>query len=220
MEVKVDPELMERVGRTHRDGWVTGSRGWGYEWDPVRASRLILRTQTTSVSVRALYARGDGEYRVFTVDRVFRPEVLDPKHSMEFHQADGIVVGPSLGFKHLLGILESLAKKLGLEKVMFKPAYFPFTSPSAEGYAYHRELGWVEFVGSGVLRPEVIIPLGLRRSRVLAFGMGLDRIGMILMGISDIRELFTADLVRIREYWSKYASMRSMLSGGKIFITE
>jgi len=206
-EVSIDAELLSRVGKTHEDGWITGSKGWGYVWDPRRASRLILRTQTTAVTARAIHARGDGEYRIFTVDRVFRPEVLDPKHSMEFHQADGAVVGPNLGFKHLLGILEQLAKGLGLGKVLFKPAYFPFTSPSAEGYAKHEVLGWVEFVGSGVLRPEVTIPLGLRNSRVLAFGMGLDRIAMILMGIDDIRELFTHNLSSIRRHWSNYASM-------------
>ncbi len=201
----LDNELVGRVSRTHEDGWITGSIGWGYKWDPGRAVRLVLRTQTTSVSVRTLYRRGDGEYRAFTVDRVFRPEVLDPKHSMEFHQADGIVVGENLSFKHLLGVLEALARGMGLRKVMFKPAYFPFTSPSAEGYAYHEKLGWIEFVGSGMFRPEVIMPLGIKKSRVLAFGMGIDRIAMILMNIEDIRDLFSRDINTIRNYWSNYS---------------
>ncbi|MFB6470971.1 MAG: phenylalanine--tRNA ligase subunit alpha [Vulcanisaeta sp. AZ3] len=201
----LDSDLINRVARTHEDGWITGSRGWGYKWDPSRAVRLVLRTQTTSVSVRTLYKRGDGEYRVFTIDRVFRPEVLDPKHSMEFHQADGIVVGEGLSFKHLLGVLEALAKGMGLKKVMFKPAYFPFTSPSAEGYAYHEKLGWIEFVGSGIFRPEVVMPLGIRRSKVLAFGMGLDRIAMILMNIEDIRDLFSKDIGTIRNYWTHFS---------------
>lgn len=152
-----------------------------------------------------MYRRGDGEYRAFTIDRVFRPEVLDPKHSMEFHQADGIVVGENLSFKHLLGVLEALARGMGLKKVMFKPAYFPFTSPSAEGYAYHEKLGWIEFVGSGIFRPEVVMPLGLRKSRVLAFGMGLDRIAMILMNIEDIRDLFSRDINTIKGYWTNFS---------------
>jgi phenylalanyl-tRNA synthetase alpha chain len=210
----LDRELMDRVARTHEDGWVTNSRGWGYRWDPNKAVRLVLRTQTTSVSARTLYRRGDGEYRVFTVDRVFRPEVLDPKHSMEFHQADGIVVGENLSFKHLLGILEALARGMGLRRVMFKPAYFPFTSPSVEGYAYHEKLGWVEFVGAGIFRPEVVIPLGIRRSRVLAFGMGLDRIAMVLMGIDDIRDLFTKDLNTLRSYWTNFSRFINNVSMG------
>ncbi|BDR91257.1 phenylalanine--tRNA ligase subunit alpha [Vulcanisaeta souniana] len=201
----LDNDLVSRVAHTHEDGWITGSRGWGYKWDPGRAVRLVLRTQTTSVSVRTLHDRGDGEYRAFTIDRVFRPEILDPKHSMEFNQADGIVVGEKLSFKHLLGVLEALARGMGMKKVMFKPAYFPFTSPSAEGYAYHEKLGWIEFVGSGIFRPEVVMPLGIRRSRVLAFGMGLDRIAMILMNIEDIRDLFSRDLNAIKTYWSNYS---------------
>ncbi|MGC8606027.1 MAG: phenylalanine--tRNA ligase subunit alpha [Vulcanisaeta sp.] len=208
----LDNELISRVAHTHENGWITGSRGWGYKWDPSRAVRLVLRTQTTSVSVRTLYKRGDGEYRVFTIDRVFRPEILDPKHSMEFHQADGIVVGEKLSFKHLLGILEALAKGMGLKKVMFKPAYFPFTSPSAEGYAFHEKLGWIEFVGSGMFRPEVIMPLGLRKSRVLAFGMGLDRIAMILMNIEDIRDLFSRDINMTKAYWSNFLRFINDLS--------
>ena len=208
----LDNELVNRVSQTHENGWVTGSRGWGYKWDPNRAVRLVLRTQTTSVSVRTLYKRGDGEYRVFTIDRVFRPEVLDPKHSMEFHQADGIVVGENLSFKHLLGILEALARGMGLRKVMFKPAYFPFTSPSAEGYVYHEKLGWIEFVGSGIFRPEVVMPLGVKRSRVLAFGMGLDRIAMVLMNIEDIRDLFSRDLSSIKNYWLNFSRFINNIS--------
>ncbi len=198
-------EVYEKVARVHEDGWITGSRGWGYKWRLERALRLILRTQTTAVTIRALYQRGEGEYRVFTIGRVFRPETLDPKHSMEFHQADGIVVGRSARFKNLLGLLETFARKLGLEKVMFKPAYFPFTCPSAEGYVWHERLGWVEFVGCGVFRPEVTVPAGVRDCKVLAFGMGLDRLAMTILEIDDIRELYTRDIDRLREHYTKLA---------------
>ncbi len=200
---RVDPEVAERVARTHENGWITGSLGWRYKWSLDRALRLILRTQTTAVTIRSLYERGEGEYRIFTIGKVFRPETLDPKHSMEFYQADGIVVGRNVNFKHLLGILETFAKKLGLGKVMFKPAYFPFTCPSAEGYVWHEKLGWIEFVGCGVFRPEVTIPAGIRNCKVLAFGMGLDRLAMVLLEIDDIRELHTWDINKLREYYAK-----------------
>ncbi len=201
-------EYIERVCKVHRDGWITGSKGWRYDWKIERALRLILRTQTTAVTVRTLYERGDGEYRVFTIGKVFRPETLDPKHAMEFYQADGIVVGKDVKFKHLLGILETFIKKLGLEKVMFKPAYFPFTCPSAEGYVWHEKLGWVEFVGCGVFRPEVIIPAGLKNCKVLAFGMGLDRLAMALLEIDDIRDIHSKNLDKLKECYTKY--MRNM----------
>ncbi|NPA23985.1 MAG: phenylalanine--tRNA ligase subunit alpha [Crenarchaeota archaeon] len=196
-------EIMEKVGRVHEDGWETGSRGWRYRWSPERALRLILRTQTTAVTVRALYERGEGEYRVFTIGKVFRPETLDPKHAMEFYQADGIVVGRNVRFRHLLSILETFVRKLGIERVRFKPAYFPFTCPSAEGYIWHERLGWVEFVGCGVFRPEVTYPAGVRESRVLAFGMGLDRLAMTILEIDDIRYIHAGDVDKLKECYSK-----------------
>jgi len=194
-------ELMEAVGRVHEEKW-------GYRWDPKKALNPVLRTQTTATTIRALAERGDGEYKVFTIGRVFRPEKLDPKHSMEFHQLDGIVVGPGLTFKHLLGQLEQIARALGMTKVKFRPAYFPFTSPSVEVYAEHPTLGWVEFGGAGIFRPEVTEPLGVRRSRVLAWGWGLDRVAMILLGIDDIRELFTKDPDKLKEYYSRWVRYR------------
>lgn len=196
-------DLLEKVRRVHEDGWETGSRGWRYKWSPERALRLILRTQTTAVTIRALYERGEGEYRIFTIGKVFRPETLDPKHAMEFYQADGIVVGRNVKFKHLLSILETFVKKLGIEKVMFKPAYFPFTCPSAEGYIWHEKLGWVEFVGCGVFRPEVTYPAGVRECKVLAFGMGLDRLAMTLLEIDDIRLIHARDVEKLKECYSK-----------------
>ena len=201
--VEAPPEpLLEAVGRVHEEKW-------RYKWSREKALNPVLRTQTTAVTIRALAERGDGEYKVFTIGRVFRPEKLDPKHSMEFHQLDGIVVGPGLTFKHLLGQLEQIAKALGMTRVRFRPAYFPFTSPSVEVYAEHPKLGWVEFGGAGIFRPEVTEPLGVRKSRVLAWGWGLDRIAMILLGIDDIRELFTKDPEKLREYYARWVKYRS-----------
>jgi len=194
-----DRELMERVKLTHEMGWVTGSKGWGYEWSPERALRLVLRTQTTAVSVRTLYERGDGEYRCFALDRVFRPETLDAKHSMEFYQLEGIIVGRNVTFKHLLGFFEEFARRLGLGRVKIKPAYFPFTEPSVEGFIKHPKLGWVEVFPGGMFRPEVLLPLGVRESNVAAWGIGIDRIAMAVLGIDDIRQLFSPDLSFLRE---------------------
>ncbi len=193
-----DKELMERIARTHEDGWITGSKGWGYKWDPRRALRLILRTQTTAVSMRTIYGRGEGEYRCFSLDRVFRPETLDAKHSMEFYQLEGIIVGRRVTFRHLLGFFQEVAKRLGLGKVKVKPAYFPFTEPSVEGFIKHPKLGWIEVFPGGMFRPEVLMPLGVRNCNVAAWGIGIDRIAMAILGIDDIRLLFTQDLQFLR----------------------
>lgn len=194
-------ELMERVGREHEVGW-------GYKWSKEKALGLVLRSQTTATTIRALAERGEGAYKVFSIGRVFRPEHIDAKHNVEFHQLDGIVVGPGLSFKHLLGQLEQIARALGMEEVRFKPAYFPFTSPSVEVYAKHPRLGWVEFGGAGIFRPEVTRPLGVERSRVLAWGWGLDRVAMILLGIDDIRDLFATDPEKLAEYYRRWSAFK------------
>ena len=165
-----------------------------YSWDMRKALRPILRTHTTPVSMRAIHELGSGEYRVFSLDRVFRPDTPDPTHLMEFHQLEGIIVGKKVTFKHLLGFFKEFAKKLGLGDVIFKPAYFPFTEPSVEGYIRHPRLGWIEVFPGGMFRPEVLESVGLKGYKVAAWGIGIDRIAMIFLGIDDIRDLYTNDL--------------------------
>lgn len=192
-----DEELMERVRRVHEDGWTTGSRGWDYQWDHRVARRLVLRTQTTAVSVRYLSKRPKPPVRMFCLSRVYRPDVLDAKHSMEFMQLDGIYGDYGTTLRHLLGIIEELASALKLGPVKFKPGYFPFTEPSVEGYVKHPTLGWIEFVGSGMFRPEVLSPLGIDYP-VAAWGIGVDRLAMTMLGIDDIRDLYTYKLDWLR----------------------
>ncbi|WP_048815833.1 phenylalanine--tRNA ligase subunit alpha [Desulfurococcus amylolyticus] len=187
LRAKIPAWLLERAGRIHEEGW-------RYKWSPERSLRLVLRSQTTAVSARAIYERGEGEYRVFTIDRNFRPENLDAKHSMEFHQLDGVIVGRDVNFKHLLYFFKELAAALGIKEVWFKPGYFPFTEPSVEGYIKHPRLGWVEVFPGGVFRPEVMNILGAPGVRAIAWGIGVDRLAMTVLGLNDIRLLFTRDL--------------------------
>lgn len=187
----ISSQLMERARRVHE-------KGWGYKWSPERAMRLVLRSQTTAVSARAIFERGEGEYRVFTIDRVFRPENLDAKHSMEFYQLDGIIVGKNVNFKHLLFFFKELAAALGIKEVWFKPGYFPFTEPSVEGYIRHPKLGWVEVFPGGVFRPEVMEILGAPGVKAVAWGIGVDRLAMQVLGIDDIRLLFTTDIEALK----------------------
>ncbi len=187
----VNHELIERVREVHE-------RGWRYRWSPERALRLVLRTHTTPVSVRTMMEQGAGEYRVFSLDRVFRPDTPDPTHLMEFHQLEGIIVGKRVTFRHLLGFFTELAKELGLGEVMFRPAYFPFTEPSVEGYIKHPKLGWIEVFPGGMFRPEVLKAAGISGVNVAAWGIGIDRIAMLVLGINDIRDLYTNNLIKIR----------------------
>jgi len=187
----LDQKSVEQVRQTHEDGWETNSTGWGYKWSPERAMQLVLRTQGTGVSARCLASKPRLPYKMFMIDRVFRPEKLDATHSMEFHQLEGIVIDDGLTLRHLMGFLQEFAYAMGLKSIRFKPGYFPFTEPSVEAFVYHEKLGReVEWVGAGIFRPEVTYPLGIKES-VLAWGAGFDRLAMATLGITDIRDLST-----------------------------
>jgi len=194
-------ELVERVKATHENGWITGSRGWGYKWSFDLARRLVLRSQTTAVSMRYLIEHKQPPIKMFCIDRVFRPDVLDATHSMEFCQCEGIVVDKGLTLRHLLGALKEILQALGFKEFKFKPGYFPFTEPSVECFIKHPKLGWIEVAGSGLFRPEVLLPLDIPHPevQVLAWGIGVERLAMTALGVNDIRYLRTHDLEWLRE---------------------
>lgn len=186
-EVK-EVDVLERTKLIH-------SEVWKYSWRDDVARLTVLRTHTTPVSLRTIYERGAGEYRVFSFDRVFRPDTPDPTHLMEFHQLEGIIVGKKVTFMELLGFFKELAKRLGMEEVKFRPAYFPFTEPSVEGFVKHPKLGWIEVFPGGMFRPEVLASVALPPDyKVAAWGIGIDRLAMIVLGFDDIRNLYSCDL--------------------------
>jgi len=190
----------EQVAETHENGWKTGSTGWGYSYSKDDALKLILRSQGTAISARTLLSKDlriPGKY--FSVVRCFRPDQVDRTHLTEFNQVEGIVVGSELSLRDLLGVLERFAIDIaGAEKVRFRPDYFPFTEPSVELQAYKEGYGWLEFGGSGIFRPELTLPLGVKVP-VIAWGIGADRLYMMHTGIEDIRLLFAQDLEWMRK---------------------
>ncbi|MDK2372988.1 MAG: phenylalanine--tRNA ligase subunit alpha [Candidatus Korarchaeota archaeon] len=192
--------LVERVGMTHEHGWETGSKGWGYKWSFDIARRLILRSQTTAASARTLASGLEVPSKIFAIDKVFRPETPDRTHAIEFHQCEGVVLAEDMNVRHLMGFLAEFAKQLGFREVKFKPAYFPFTEPSVEAYVRHETLGWIEIAGSGLFRPEMLIPMGYDYPKVqaLAWGIGIGRLAMIRLGLDDIRELHSQNLDYLR----------------------
>ncbi len=191
-------ELISKVKVAHESGGDTGSRGWRYAWKREIASRPILRSQTTSVSVRYLSEHKSPPVKAFCLSKVFRPDVVDSKHMVEFCQLDGIMGDHGINVKHLLGILNEFAMELGFKEIKFKPSYFPFTEPSIEAYVRHPTLGWIECLGSGLFRPEVTKSLGIDFP-VIAWAFGIDRLAMIRLGVDDIRELHTSNLGMLRE---------------------
>ena len=192
-------EPLENVKACHEDGWKTGSRGWRYEFSTQEASRLILRSQGTHISARTLAdPRIEIPGKYYSIARCYRPDVVDRTHLTEFNQIEGIVVGKDLTFRDLLGVLKNFAIEIaGAEKVRFRPDYFPFTEPSVETAAYKKGVGWLEFGGAGIFRPEVTLPWGIEVP-VIAWGLGVDRLFMMKAGIDDIRDLFTNDMNWLR----------------------
>lgn len=189
-------ELVGRVSRVHEDGGSTGSEGWGYPWDEEVARQSVLRTHTTCVSARFL-KENKPPLKMFSVGRVFRRETITYKHLPEFHQVEGIIAAEDINFGNLLGILKEFYHKLGFE-VRFRPAYFPYTYLSTECEIYLPEKeSWIELGGSGMFRPEVLEPLGVE-TPVAAFGLGIERLAMIRLGIKDIRMLYQSDMGWLR----------------------
>ena len=190
---------VDHVKETHENGWKTGSTGWRYKYSTQEAKRLILRGHGTCLSARTLLSKNlEIPSRYFSIARVYRPEIVDKTHLSEFNQVEGIVVDENLTLKDLLGVLGKFALEIaGADKVQFKPDYFPFTEPSVELSGYKKGYGWVEFGGSGIFRPEVTEPLSIKEP-VIAWGLGVDRLFMMHVGVDDIRKIFSQDLDWLR----------------------
>jgi len=195
---ELEKPFSKQVAAAHRDGGRTGSTGWRYDFDIERAKRLILRSQGTAVSARTLASGPKVPGKYFSIARCFRYDSVDATHAPDFYQVEGIVLGEEINFKTLLGLLKLFGQEIARAgEFQFRPAYFPFTEPSVELHVKHPELGWMELGGAGIFRPEVTVPLGVDVP-VIAWGLGLDRMAMVALGIKDIRDLFSTDLDFIR----------------------
>ncbi len=187
------PTLVKRVASAHEHG-IAGSTGWRYKFNGEVSRRTVLCSQTTAATVRYLASHPDPPLKVFCIDRVYRHEKIDYKHLAEFYQAEGIVMDSDLTLRDMMGYLKQIMVKLGLPRVRFRPGYFPYTEPSVEADVYFPEKReWLEVLGAGMFRPELLRPLGIRHP-VLAWGIGFSRLCMIRLGIEDIRDLFNNNL--------------------------
>jgi phenylalanyl-tRNA synthetase alpha chain len=181
--LRAPEEYVARVRTMHERGG-HGSCGYRYAWKRAEADKNILRTHTTAVSARLLHqlAQREGPWqpvKAFSIDRVFRNEAVDRTHLAEFHQVEGLVADRGLTLGHLIGMLHEFFRRLGMEKLRFKPAYNPYTEPSMEIFAFHPMLNrWVEVGNSGMFRPEMLRPMGLgipEDVNVIAWGLSLER---------------------------------------------
>lgn len=199
----IEEPYLSNVKAVHENGGNSGSRGWNYKFDNEFTRRLILRSQGTVLSAHQLHkAKIPGKY--FGIARCFRYDKVDATHLSDFYQTEGIVLGNDVNLRTLLGFLEMFAKEIaGATEVKYVPGYFPFTEPSIEVHIKHPKLGWFELGGSGIFRPEVTKAMGIDVP-VLAWGIGIDRMALMALGLNDLRELFSEDIERVRLRKAKF----------------
>jgi phenylalanyl-tRNA synthetase alpha chain len=173
----------------------------------------LLRTHTSPVQARVM-ERKQPPIRIIVPGRVYRRD-SDLRHSPMFHQIEGLLVDEGITVAHLKATLESFLHALFSDdvEVRLRPGYFPFTEPSAEvdiscifcdrkGCGVCSGSGWIEILGSGMVDPRVFEAVGIDSQRYtgFAFGLGLDRVAMLVYGIPDLRQLFAGDQRLTRQF--------------------
>ena len=168
---------------------------------------ILLRSQTSPVQVRVM-EKQKPPIRIISPGRVYRADPADASHSPIFHQLEGLCVDRGITMSDLKGVLELFAKKMFGEntRVRFRPHHFPFTEPSAEvdvscfvcggkGCRLCKGEGWIEILGAGMVHPFVLSNCDIDPEVYsgFAFGVGIERVAMITLGIDDMRLLYEND---------------------------
>jgi phenylalanyl-tRNA synthetase alpha chain len=176
--------------------------------------QYLLRTHTSPVQIRTMEKR-QPPIRIIAPGRCFRKDTPDATHSPVFHQVEGLCVDEGISFADLKGTLQAFAQKLfGPDiKIRFRPGFFPFTEPSAEydftcvickgkGCRTCKGSGWIEISGAGMVDPAVFsfVNYDSERYTGYAWGMGVDRIAMLKLGVEDIRMFFENDVRFLRQF--------------------
>jgi|TARA_B110000977_G_scaffold195683_1_gene274583 phenylalanyl-tRNA synthetase alpha chain len=168
---------------------------------------ILLRTHTSSVQVRYM-ENNKPPIRTISPGRVFRNEAISARSHCFFHQVEGLYIDKDVSFADLKQTLQYFTESLfGKSKIRLRPSYFPFTEPSAEvdvywgletetDYKMTKGTGWLEIMGCGMVDPNVLKNCGIDPEEYsgFAFGMGIDRIALLLHQISDIRLLSENDI--------------------------
>ncbi len=196
-----NPEILEKVKKVHEHGYGK-YRGWNYKWSEDEAKKLILRTHTTVNTIRYLYNHRDKPQYIFSIEKVFRHESVDWKHLSELYQIEGAVYSSDVNLSTLKWLLSEFYSRLGFNNIRLIPSYYPYTEPSMD-VAVDINGREVELGGSGIFRPEVTKPVGLKEP-VLAFGLGLERLAMLYYNFNDIREIYNSDLDWLKNYKIKF----------------
>ncbi|WP_424492631.1 phenylalanine--tRNA ligase subunit alpha [Salinimicrobium sp. GXAS 041] len=176
---------------------------------------VLLRTHTSSVQVRYM-EENKPPIRTISPGRVFRNEAISARSHCIFHQVEGLYIDKTVSFADLKQTLLYFTKQLfGKSKIRLRPSYFPFTEPSAEvdiywgletetDYRITKGTGWLEIMGCGMVDPNVLKNCNIDPAEYsgFAFGMGIERIAMLLYQIGDIRMFYENDLRFLEQFKS------------------
>jgi phenylalanyl-tRNA synthetase alpha chain len=174
----------------------------------------LLRTHTSAMQIRYMQSHRP-PVRVIAPGRVYRRDNLDLTHTPMFQQVEGLVVGEHVTMGDLKGsIIGCLREMFGPgTPVMFRPSFFPYTEPSADvffgcrscagaGCAICKRTGWIEVLGCGMVHPAVFEAVGYDSRAVtgFAFGIGIERLAMLMYGVDDIRQFYENDLRFLEQF--------------------
>ncbi|MBT8258600.1 MAG: phenylalanine--tRNA ligase subunit alpha [Bacteroidia bacterium] len=176
---------------------------------------ILLRTHTSSVQVRYM-ENHKPPIRTISPGRVYRNEAISARSHCFFHQVEGLYIDKNVSFADLKQTLQYFTTEMfGKSKIRLRPSFFPFTEPSAEvdvywgletetDYRMTKGTGWLEIMGCGMVDPNVLDNCGIDSKEYsgFAFGMGIDRIALLLHQISDIRLLSENDLRFLKQFRS------------------
>ena len=187
---------------------------WDTFWLKPENSKKLLRTHTSPVQVR--YAETHTPpIRIIVPGKVFRHEATDATHEAQFFQLEGLMIEEDVSLANLKYVLEYYFERLLGTKTItrFRPSFFPFVEPGVEidmscfkcagkGCSTCKNTGWIEIMGAGMVHPKVLMSMGVdpRKYRGFAFGVGVDRLAMLKLGIPDVRMFYDGDLRMINQF--------------------
>lgn len=174
---------------------------------------ILLRTHTSSVQIRYMEEH-QPPIRILAPGRVFRNEAVSSRSHCIFHQIEGLYIDENVSFADLKQTIQFFTTELfGKSKIRLRPSYFPFTEPSAEvdvywglnsetDYRITKGTGWLEIMGCGMVDPAVLQNVNIDPDKYsgYAFGMGIERIVMLLYQMSDIRMFFENDIRMLDQF--------------------
>jgi len=169
----------------------------------------VLRTHTSPVQARYL-EKNEPPIKIIVPGKVFRNETTDATHEAQFYQLEGLYVDEGVHLGHLKGTLEYFFTEFfsGKTEVRFRPSFFPFVEPGIEVdmkllEGNSKQVGkWIEVMGAGMVHPNLLKVAGINSKKYsgFAFGMGIDRLGVMKYGVEDVRDFYTGDLRFVNQF--------------------